>query len=103
VSGDATTAGYGAEPHDTAALLASLCGDLLGEPDALIRYRSLTSEQARYDALVSAIKAERGKALRQLAGEGLTYDRIAGVTGLGGRQRVSQLISPAGDEDSGSS
>lgn len=28
-----TTAGYDAEPHDTAALLESLCGDLLEESD----------------------------------------------------------------------
>lgn len=85
-------AGYEAEAHDVAALLDSLCGDLLAEPDPLVRYVALSSEQARYDALVSAIKVQRGMALRAMADTGATYEQIAVATGLGGKQRVSQLI-----------
>jgi hypothetical protein len=39
-----------------------LCGDLLAEPDPLVRYTAFTSEQVRYDALVSEIKRRRGPA-----------------------------------------
>lgn len=89
-----TTAGYEAEAHDTAALLDSLCGDLLEETDPLIRYAALTSEQVRYDALVSAIKAERGKALAALRASGLSWQEVADAAGLGTYQRAQQLATP---------
>lgn len=92
---DHTTDGFEAEPTDVAGLLEHLCGDLLDEPDPLIRYTRLTAEQALYDGLVSAIKVERGKALRAMSDSGLTYEQIAASAGLGGKQRVSQLIAAA--------
>lgn len=90
-----TTQGYEAEPHDIAALLDNLCGDLLTEPDALIRYVTLTSEQARYDALVSAIKAERGRALAELKASGLSWQQVADAAQLGTYQRAQQLAAYA--------
>lgn len=87
-----TTLGYEAEPQDVAHLLHTQCGDLLTEPDPLIRYTRLTAEQALYDALVSAIKRERGRALAELA-EGRSNTAVAELVGLGTRQRVEQLIS----------
>lgn len=89
------TAGYEAEPSDTAALLDSLCGDLLEEKDPLIRYASLTSEQVRYDALVSAIKAERGRALAELRASGLSWQQVADAAQLGTYQRAQQLATYA--------
>lgn len=88
-----TTAGYEAEPHDTAALLQLQCGDLLDEPDPLIRYISLTAEQVRYDALVSAIKAERGRALAKLRATGLSWQQVADAAQLGTYQRAQQLAA----------
>lgn len=90
-----TTAGYEAEPHDTAALLDSLCGDLVAEPDPLIRYAALTAEQVRYDALVSAIKAERGRALAELKASGLSWQKVAEAAQLGTYQRAQQLAACA--------
>jgi hypothetical protein len=90
-----STRGYEAEPHDTAALLDSLCGDLLVEADPLIRYVSLTVEQVRYDALVSAIKQQRGAALAELRATGLTWQQVADSAGLGTLQRAQQLAAAA--------
>lgn len=87
-----TTLGYEAEPQDVAHLLNTQCGELLAEPDPLIRYSRLTSEQALYDALVSAIKRERGRALAEL-GSGRSNTEVAQLVGLGTRQRVEQLIA----------
>lgn len=93
---DQTTQGYEPEPSDIAALFDTLCGDILvDETDPLAQYVRLTAEQVRYDALVSAIKVRRGVPLRAMADGGATYEQIATVTGLGGKQRVSQLIAPA--------
>ena len=89
--------GYEAEPSDVQALLHNLCGDLLAEPDPLIRYSRLTSEQALYDALVSAIKRERGKALIEVKEAGsLTWEQVAEATQLGTYQRAQKLIAAAG-------
>ncbi len=96
-----TTAGYEAEPHDVEALLNNLCGDILAEKDPLVRYVMLTKEQVLYDALVSAIKRERGKALAEMAAEpGTTKQKVADAVGLGTRQRVDQLIAAAGQHAS---
>ncbi len=86
---------YEIEPHEVAALLRNLCGDLLDEPDDLIAYERLTREQALYDALVSAIKRARGERLARLA-QGRTGTELADLVGLGTRQRVEQLIAAAG-------
>lgn len=97
-----TTTGYEAEPQYVAALLDNLLGDLLGEPDPMVRYHKLTMEQALYDALVSAIKARRGAALAELREQqGLTLAQVADLVGLGSKQRVAQLIeaAPADGED----
>lgn len=90
-----TTIGYGTEHAEIETLLHNLCGDLLDEPDPLIRYTALTAEQARYDALVSAIKRERGKALADMVAAGASQGAVAESTGLGTQQRVSQLIAAA--------
>ena len=37
---------YEIEPHETQALLAELCADLLDESDPTIRYHALTHQQA---------------------------------------------------------
>lgn len=89
------TDGYGVEQHEVDALLVNLCGDLLDETDDLVAYHALTREQALYDALVSAIKRERGRRLARLA-EGRTRVEVADLVGLGTRQRVDQLIAAAG-------
>lgn len=89
-----STAGYEIEPHEVATLLDNLLGDLLAEPDDLVRYHALTREQALYDSLVSAIKRKRGEALARLA-EGNTKQAVADLAGLGTRQRVDQLIAAA--------
>jgi hypothetical protein len=85
---------YEIEPHEVDALLENLLGDVLAETDDLIRYETLTREQALYDALVSAIKRERGKALAKLS-EGRTKQDVAELVSLGTRQRVGQLIAAA--------
>lgn len=88
------TAGYEAGPSDVQALLGNLCGDLLAEPDPLVRYTRLTAEQALFEALVSAIVRLRGEALGELR-EGRTAKQVADLVGLGTRQRVDQLIAGA--------
>jgi hypothetical protein len=94
---DQTTPGYEAAPSQVQALLENLCGDLLAEPDWLSRYTALTEEQALVDALVSAIKRERGKALASGRECGLTLDGIAEAVHLGTRQRVQQLLAATAD------
>lgn len=89
------TIGYEAEPSDVQALLRNLCGDVLGEPDWLIRYTRLTADQVLYDALVSAIKRERGRALREAKASGLTWEQVAEATGLGTYQRAQKVAATA--------
>lgn len=96
------TAGYDAEPGEVETLFVNLCGDIMAKPDPLIRYHSLTREQALYDALVSAIKRRRGLALaemvtaeRQTQGAIAAKQAVAEAAGLGTRQRVEQLIGAA--------
>jgi hypothetical protein len=76
-------------------MLDSLCGEIIAEPDPLIRYKALTSEQAHFDALVSAIKRERGRALAELKAQGMTSEQVAEHAQLGTRQRVEKLIKTA--------
>lgn len=83
---------YEIEPREVDALLHNLLGDVVAEPDDLIAYHALTREQALYDALVSAIKRERGRRLHRLA-ESRTKAEVADLAGLGTRQRVDQLIA----------
>lgn len=91
-----STTGYEAEPQDVAHLLDTLCGDILAEADPLVRYTMLTKEQVLYDALVSAIKRERGKAITEMvARPGASQTSVAEATGLGTQQRVSQLMAAA--------
>jgi hypothetical protein len=92
---DKTTQGYEAEQDEVEALLHNLCGYHLAEPDPLFRYQVLTREQVLYDALVAAIKRERGRALSDLAASGQTLTQIAQATNLGTRQRVQRMISMA--------
>lgn len=88
--------GYETEPSDVMALLDNLCGDLLAEPDPLIRYTRLSAEQALYDGLVSAIKRERGKALAEMKAAGdLTWQQVADAAQLGTYQRAQKLIANA--------
>lgn len=83
-----------AEPAEVEALLHNLCGDLLAEPDPLIRYTALTTQQALVDGVVSALKRERGKALGELNCYH-SLEAVAELVGLGSRQRVQQLIAAA--------
>jgi hypothetical protein len=92
---DQTTQGYEPEPFDVQALLCLHLGDVLDEPDWLVRYAMLTSRQALYTALVSAIKAERGKALAKGRASGLTLDKVSEAAQLGTYQRAQQLIAAA--------
>lgn len=89
---DPTTAGYEAEPTQVAALLQLHCGYHLAEADPLRRYIELTHAQVLYDALVQAIRRERGKALADMITEGTPVPEIADLTRLGTRQRVQALL-----------
>jgi hypothetical protein len=92
---DKTTAGITAEPAEVEAVLNNLCGYHLSEPDAVLRYTALTREQVLYDALLAAIKRERGRALAELVAGGRTLSEVADLTNLGNRQRVQRLIAGA--------
>ena len=92
---DRTTAGHEAEPEEVEAVLHNLCGYHLAEPDPLFRYNVLTREQVLYDALVAAIKRERGRALAEITASGHTLTHVAQMTNLGSRQRVARLIAIA--------
>jgi hypothetical protein len=89
---DRTTLGITAEPDEVEAMLHNLCGFHLAERDPVFRYTVLTREQVLYDALVAAIKRERGRALAELVEQGHKLTEIAELTGLGTRQRVRRLI-----------
>jgi hypothetical protein len=90
---DKTTVGVTAEQEEVEAVLHSLCGYHLAEPDPLFRYNVLTREQVLYEALAAAIKRERGRALADLTHKGHTLTQIAGMTNLVSRQRVQRLIT----------
>jgi hypothetical protein len=89
---DRTTTGITAEPDEVEAMLHNLCGFHLAERDPVARYIVLTREQVLYDALVAAIKRERGRALAELVEQGHKQTEVAALTGLGTRQRVQRLI-----------
>jgi hypothetical protein len=89
---DRTTLGITAEPEEVEAVLHNLCGFHLAERDPVSRYTVLTREQVLYDALVAAIKRERGRALAELVERGHRLTEVAELTGLGSRQRVHRLI-----------
>ena len=90
---DKTTAGITAEQEEVEAVLHSLCGYHLAEPDPLFRYNVLTREQVLYEALAAAIKRERGRALADMIGNGHTPTQVASMTNLVTRQRVQRLIA----------
>jgi hypothetical protein len=92
---DKTTVGVTAEPEEVEAVLHNLCGYHLAERDPLFRYNVLTREQVLYDALVIAIKRERGRALAELVASGTTLTRAAEITNLTSRQQVQRLIALA--------
>jgi hypothetical protein len=92
---DRTTAGIEAEPDEVEALLHNLCGFHLAERDPVARYTVLTREQVLYDALVTAIKRERGRALAELVSKGHRLTEVADATGLRTRQQVQRLIQIA--------
>jgi hypothetical protein len=89
---DKTTGGYEADPTHVDALLRNHCGYHLAEPDPLERYHELTQAQVLYDALVAAIRRERGRALAELA-RGNALTRVAEMARLGSRQMVQGLIA----------
>jgi hypothetical protein len=92
---DKTTTGYTAQPDEVEALLHNLCGYHLAERDALLRYEALTREQVLYDALVAAIRRERGRAVAEIVEAGHKITHVAELTKLGSRQRVQRLIAIA--------
>jgi hypothetical protein len=94
---DKTTQGISVEPGEVQAVLQSLCGYHLAEHDAAYRYSVLTREQVLYDALVQAIRRERGRALADLVAAGNSATQVAAMTNLGSRQRVARLIALAKD------
>jgi hypothetical protein len=94
---DKTTEGMTVEPEEVQAVLQSLCGYHLAERDPAYRYSVLTREQVLYDALVQAIRRERGRALADLVAAGHTATQVAAMTNLGTRQRVQRLIALAND------
>lgn len=96
---DKTTDGHAAEPEEVEAVLHNLCGYHLAERDPVARYEVLTREQVLYDALVAAIRRERGRALAQLVDSGQKLNRVAELTKLGSRQRVQRLIALARQAD----
>jgi hypothetical protein len=100
---DRTTAGIEAEPDEVEAVLHNLCGFHLAERDPVARYMVLTREQVLYDALVAAIKRERGRALAELVGRGHRMTEIATLTGLRTRQQVQRLIQLGTSADKASS
>jgi hypothetical protein len=77
------------------AVLHNLCGYHLSERDPLLRYEALTREQVLYDALVSAIRRERGRAVAEIVAAGHKINHVAEMTRLGTRQRVQRLITIA--------
>lgn len=92
---DKTTEGVVAQPEEVEAVLHNLCGYHLSERDPLHRYNVLTQEQVLYDALVAAIRRERGRALAELVESGYTMTHVAAMTNLRTRQRVQRLIAIA--------
>jgi hypothetical protein len=90
---DKTTEGFTAEPDEVEAVLHNLCGYHLSERDPALRYTVLTREQVLYDALVVAIRRERGRALADLVAAGQTMTQVAQATNLRTRQRVQRLIA----------
>jgi len=92
---DKTTAGISAEPEEVEAVLHNLCGYHLAERDPVFRYTVLTREQVLYDALVAAIKRERGRALAELVASGTTLTHAAQMANLTSRQQVQRLIAIA--------
>jgi hypothetical protein len=90
---DKTTEGFTAEPEEVEAVLHNLCGYHLSEHDPALRYTALTREQVLYDALVAAIRRERGRALADLVAAGQSMTQIAQATNLRTRQRVQRLIA----------
>jgi hypothetical protein len=96
---DRTTDGIQAEPEEVEALLHNLMGFHLADRDPVSRYEVLTREQVLYDALVEAIKRERGRALAELADRGHKLTQIAVLTGLRTRQQVQRLIQVGTDRE----
>jgi hypothetical protein len=68
---DRTVIGYAADPVEVFELMCAERGAFLDEPDPLARYVALTQRQPLYDAVVSAIKRERGRALAAVNRSGL--------------------------------
>jgi hypothetical protein len=95
---DKTTSGVEIDPDEVEALLHNLCGFHLAERDPVQRYTVLTREQVLYDALASAIRRERGRALAELVERGHKLSEVAELTGLGTRQRVQRLIKDAAEQ-----
>lgn len=99
-----TTAGYGTEQHEVDAAVLAVLADLLGATadltDPIVRYHELTRAQRLWEAVgprvLTALVAERGAALRAT---GMTQVDLTDPTGLGTRQRVSQIMQAAGRRD----
>ncbi len=95
---------YAAESAEVQQLtqqaIARIVDGLSDVADPLARYTELSAQQALEDAVRRAVVGEilrlRGQELRRMSDAGLTYEQIAEATGLGTKQRVSQLIASAG-------
>lgn len=87
--------GYDADPADVRERVARLLAGMADDTDPASRYARLSAEQAAVEAYRSELVRLRGAELRAMADRGMSYEQIAAVTNLGGKQRVGQLIGPA--------
>ncbi len=93
---DKTTEGYRVTVDEIEGMLRNLCGYALSEPEALRRYVELTSQQVLFDGVVAAIRRERGRALAELAADGVPVAAITAQANLASPQQVRSLVSGAG-------
>lgn len=80
--------GFEAEPGDAHALVAHL-DDVT---DTLELYARASADQVLFAAAANEAAAYRARACARLHAEGLSYAKIAELTGLGTRARAQQLV-----------
>ncbi|WP_018587928.1 hypothetical protein [Salinispora arenicola] len=98
------TSGYGVETYEVDAAVSAVLTELLTAaadlPDPIARYHELTRAQRLWETvgprILTALVAERGATLRAT---GMTQVDLTEPTGLGTRQRVSQIMQAADRRD----
>jgi hypothetical protein len=86
---------HGASPDEVERMMRNLCAYALSEPDPLQRYLNLTHQQEVFAGVVSALQAERGRALADVADTGVPLDRIVEKAGLSTPAQVRSLVKAA--------